>query len=81
LEVARVLRPNGTLALLCLHRHSHAAITAQYQHAIAGFAEDELRQLLEAHGFIVDQCRICCRERKKPYFEVLSAFCTPRKPE
>ena len=31
-EMARVLRPRGTLALMCLHRHSHDAITAQYQH-------------------------------------------------
>jgi DNA-binding transcriptional ArsR family regulator/protein-L-isoaspartate O-methyltransferase len=78
-EIARVLRPKGTLALLCLHRHSHAAITAQYQHLISGFGEDELRELLEAQGLGVRECRICSRERKKPHFEVLSAFCTPKK--
>lgn len=78
-EIARVLRPKGTLALLCLHRHSHAAITAQYQHVIPGFGEEELRGLLEAEGLRVRECRICSRERKKPHFEVLSAFCTPKK--
>jgi SAM-dependent methyltransferase len=78
-ELARVLRPGGTLALTCLHSHSHAPITAQYEHVVPGFGTDELSQLLELHGFAVRQCRICCRERKKPYFEVISAFAVPRK--
>jgi ArsR family transcriptional regulator len=59
---------------MCLHRHSHEAITEQYQHLIPGFEVEELRQLLGANGFGVRECRICCRERKKPYFEVISAF-------
>jgi ArsR family transcriptional regulator len=78
-EMARVLRPRGTLALMCLHRHSHEAITSQYQHLLPGFGVDELTQLLEENGFLVRQCHICCRERKKPYFEVVSAFAEPRK--
>jgi ArsR family transcriptional regulator len=78
-ELARVLRPGGTLALMCLHSHSHAAITAQYEHVVPGFGLDELSQLLELQGFVVRQCRICCRERRKPYFEVISAFAVPRK--
>lgn len=80
-EMARVLRPGGTLALMCLHRHSHEAITAQYQHVVPGFEIGELTSLLETNGFEVRQCRICSRERKKPYFEVVSAFAQPRKGE
>ena len=78
-EMARVLRPGGALALMCLHRHSHEDITAQYQHRIPGFELKELAALLEDNGFAVRQCRICTRERKKPYFEVVSAFAQPRK--
>lgn len=78
-EMARVLRPGGTLALTCLHRHSHEAITAQYQHLVPGFGVEELTTLLEGGGFRVRECRISCRERKKPYFEVISAFAEPRK--
>lgn len=78
-EMARVLRPEGTLALMCLHRHSHAAITAQYQHVIPGFGETELCDLLTSGGFELQSCRVCARERRRPYFEVLSAFGTPRK--
>jgi ubiquinone/menaquinone biosynthesis C-methylase UbiE/DNA-binding transcriptional ArsR family regulator len=80
-EMARVLRPGGNLALMCLHCHSHGAITAQYQHVVPGYAVDELQHLLTDNGFVVRQCRICCRERKKPYFEVISAFAVPRKGE
>jgi SAM-dependent methyltransferase len=78
-QMARVLRPGGTLSLMCLHRHSHEAITAQYQHIVPGFEVDELTALLEQNGLCVRHCRICCRERKKPYFEVVSAFAEPRK--
>lgn len=78
-EAARVLRPRGTLALTCLHRHSHEDITARYQHLVPGFEVDELRSLLEQGGFFVRECRVVCRERKKPHFEVISAFAQPRK--
>ena len=80
-EIARVLRPGGTLALTCLHRHSHEAITSQYQHSVPGFGADELSNILEQSGLSVKECRISCRERRKPYFEVLCAFAElPERP-
>lgn len=73
-EIRRVLRPGGRLALLCLHRHTQQSAAAQYGHIHPGFAADQLAGLLRDVGFQVDDCAVRCRERRKPYFEVLAAF-------
>jgi len=77
-ETFRVLRPGGDLALATLHAHGHHTETANYDHVVDGFTTDTLRTLACDAGFRVSCCEITSRERKKPYFEVVSLFA--RKP-
>lgn len=80
-EMARVLRPGGSLSLTCLHAHSQREVTAQYGHSVPGFRVAELTELLTDAGLQVARCQICSRERDKPYFEVVSAVARARETE
>ena len=73
-EAARVLRPGGTLVLVTLAAHSHAAVTSSYGHIQAGFEPKELARTLSSVGLRVEECRVTSRERQKPYFEVITAY-------
>lgn len=73
-EAARALRPGGALALVTLAEHEHDKIAAAYDHQNLGFAPDDLDAMLGAAGLTVEQCAASSRERRKPYFEVLTAF-------
>lgn len=73
-EAARVLRPGGDLVLVTLRAHAHAEIAAAYSHVNHGFSVPRLRRLCEAAGLVVSCCDITSRERKKPYFEVITVF-------
>jgi SAM-dependent methyltransferase len=73
-EAARVLRPGGDLVLVTLHAHAHSEIAAAYSHVVDGFSVPELRRLCEDAGLRVSCCDITSRERKKPYFEVVTVF-------
>jgi SAM-dependent methyltransferase len=85
-EAARVLRPGGDLVLLTLHAHAHPEIAAAYSHVVDGFTVPQLRRLCANAGLEVSCCDITSRERKKPYFEVVSVFArrpaarTPKAP-
>jgi SAM-dependent methyltransferase len=79
-EATRVLRPGGDLVLVTLHAHAHTEIAAAYSHVIDGFTVPDLRRLCEAAGLTVSCCDITSRERKKPYFEVVTVF-AQRPPE
>ncbi len=76
-EVRRVLKPRGTLSLVCLHRHSDPILRTEYHHIHPGFEVEALRRMLQDADFDVRQCRICSRERRPPHFEVISSFATP----
>ena len=78
-ESFRVLRPGGDLVLVTLHAHGHPEISATYSQVVDGFTVPHLRTLTEQAGFCVSQCDITSRERKKPYFEVVSVFA--RRPD
>lgn len=73
-EAARMLRPGGSLALVTLAEHDHDTIAAAYDHQNLGFAPAKLDAMLRAAGLAVEQCAPSSRERRKPYFEVLTAF-------
>lgn len=79
-EAARVLRPGGDLVLLTLHAHRHSEIAAAYSHVVDGFTVPDLRRLCEGAGLQVSCCDITSRERKKPYFEVVTVFATRPAP-
>ncbi|MEZ4219278.1 MAG: metalloregulator ArsR/SmtB family transcription factor [Polyangiaceae bacterium] len=73
-EAARVLRPGGRLVLTTLAAHSHLGVTEAYGHQHAGFSEAVLGDMLVGAGLGVHTCRVTSRERKKPYFEVITAY-------
>lgn len=73
-EAVRVLRPGGDLVALTLREHSHLELSQAYDHVNAGFAPTRLRAMLDAAGLEVSTCEVTSRERKKPYFEVISAM-------
>ncbi len=73
-EAFRVLRPGGDLVLLTLHEHEHTDVTVGYSQVNSGFSPEALADELGAVGFRVSLCDVTSRERKKPYFEVVSAF-------
>lgn len=75
-ECARVLRAGGSLALVTLAAHEHLEITEAYGHQHPGFAPAAVRKMLARAGLRVDDCAITSRERRAPYFQVLTAFAT-----
>jgi ubiquinone/menaquinone biosynthesis C-methylase UbiE/DNA-binding transcriptional ArsR family regulator len=72
-ECARVLRPGGRLALLCLDEHQQAELTAPYGELHHGFSKRTLEALLTQAGLEVIAAEIACREAKKPRLDVMLA--------
>ncbi len=73
-EVARVLRPRGSLALITLGAHEKADVTATYGDLQPGYSPSQLRRMLKRAGLDVDTCDVACREKRPPHFEVITAF-------
>ncbi len=71
-ELARVLRPDGTLVGITLSRHAHADAAERFHHPQLGYEPAKLRDLLERAGFTVQTCTPTSRERRPPHFEVLT---------
>ena len=72
-EAARVLRRGGDLAVITLAAHDHADVTAPYGHVHSGYAPPALKKLLTKAGLDVLQCEVTSREKRLPYFEVVTA--------
>ncbi len=73
-EAARVLCRRGTVAVITLDAHDHAAVTAGYHHIHAGFRPSKLEKMLEKAGLVVRQCEVTSRERRAPHFNIVTAF-------
>lgn len=73
-EASRVLRPGGRLVVVTLNQHTHGHITQTYSHVNSGFSPEALAALLEGAGLSVRRASVSSREKKVPYFEVVSAF-------
>jgi ArsR family transcriptional regulator len=73
-EACRVLRPGGKAAVITLNAHSQSNVTAAYGHLHAGFSPLELSRMLRDARLQVLRCEVTSRERRKPYFEVVTAF-------
>lgn len=72
-EAFRVLRPGGQVVLTTLDEHKHTDISSAYQHVNSGFSPERLREIICQAGFEVDACAVSSRERRKPYFQVVTA--------
>lgn len=77
-EVARVLRPGGRALVVTLDKHDHLDVAAPYGHVHAGFRPKRLARMLEDAGLDVLACDVTSRERREPFFSVVSAVA--RKP-
>jgi ArsR family transcriptional regulator len=73
-QAARVLRPKGKLALVTLAEHDHLDVTSAYGHRHAGFAPTAVRRMLAKAELAVEACAVTSRERRAPYFQVVTAF-------
>ncbi len=78
-EVGRVARPDAVFALVTLEHHEHADVTSAYGHLQSGFAPSELVEMMNGAGFEVRRCEVTSRERRRPYFQVVTAHGTKRR--
>jgi ArsR family transcriptional regulator len=73
-ECARVLRPGGRVLVATLDRHEHLDAAAPYGHVHPGFRPKKLAQLLEGAGLEVLHADVTSRERREPFFSVVTAI-------
>ncbi len=71
-EAVRVLRPGGVLVAATLKRHVHGDVVRAYGHVHDGFDPAGLAAMARSAGLCVTSCAVTSRERKKPYFEVIT---------
>jgi ubiquinone/menaquinone biosynthesis C-methylase UbiE/DNA-binding MarR family transcriptional regulator len=73
-EAARQLRLGGRLVVATLNAHRHQAAMEAYDHVNLGSTPQTLEKWLRDSGLRVIRCRITSRERRPPYFEVVTAL-------
>ncbi len=71
-EAARLLRPGGHLLVTTLAAHRHRSAVLPFGHLNQGFEPAGLRAMVETSGLQVHACENLTRERRAPYFQVLS---------
>lgn len=72
-EGARVLHSGGRIVVATIARHEHEATVAAYDHVNLGFTPAQIRGWLEQAGLTVRDCAERCRERRPPYFRLITA--------
>ncbi len=72
-EAARVLRPGGRVLVVTLDKHDHLDVASAYGHVHAGFRPKRVAQMLERAGLEVVRSEVTSRERREPFFSVVSA--------
>jgi ArsR family transcriptional regulator len=77
-EIARVLRPDGRLAVITIEAHDHREVAAAYRHLHQGFTPAELRRHCTRAGFDIESCEVTSRERRQPRLGVVTAFARVR---
>ena len=76
-EAARVLRKGGVLVVVTLDAHDQRDVAQAWGHVHQGFTPAALRKLLVRAALDVVRCEVTARERRPPYFQVVTA--TTRK--
>jgi ubiquinone/menaquinone biosynthesis C-methylase UbiE/biotin operon repressor len=79
-EAARILRPDGRVAILDLAKHRFEEARELYADERLGFSEAELSDLLENAGFRDVTTSIVDRESEAPQFQTLLAIGAKRSP-
>ena len=77
-ECARVLRPAARLLVVTLDRHTHLDVAAPYGHVQPGFRPKQLATRIERAGLDVIHSSITSRERREPFFSVVTAVARKR---
>lgn len=72
-ECARALRPGGRVLLVTLDKHAHLDVASHYGHVHAGFRPGRLNKLLEKAWLEVVHSGVTSRERREPFFSVVTA--------
>lgn len=78
-EVARVLKPGGTVLISTLNRHNHASQIEPFGHCNMGFEPAELSGLARAAGLKIRHAEVIAKEKRAPHFEVI-ALCAVKAP-
>ncbi|MDR2013959.1 MAG: class I SAM-dependent methyltransferase, partial [Rhodanobacter sp.] len=71
-EAARVVRRGGRVLAATLGRHAHRTVVEPFEHRNLGFTPEELGGFARKAKLDVIACERLTRERRPPYFEVLS---------
>ena len=71
-EAARVLRPGGQLVAATLAPHDHTDLATSYGHVNTGLSPERLASMTRTAGLEVRTCGLSSRERKPPYFSVVT---------
>ncbi|TVS11290.1 MAG: methyltransferase domain-containing protein [Wenzhouxiangella sp.] len=71
-EVARVLRPRGSVVCATLNQHRYAEAVRAYGHVNNGFRPRQLERLFTEGGLQTRFCAVTSIERRSPHFKIIT---------